>query len=177
MAAVAPPRTDMLATGACTRTYSMGERRAVLPSRHVLAGHGSRGIIAMPARKAFPTPQASRVVYGRGTVFAMAGSSYSAPRNVPRCVLPQFNAIPSGMCPSDAIFRSSDISALQKCRVITAIKTPYKDNGTFDYDTYDQMVDNQIRSGVDVRHFRPLILSACISHACLSILLPPPQGF
>eukprot|EP00232_Nephroselmis_pyriformis_P004962 CAMPEP_0182903216 /NCGR_PEP_ID=MMETSP0034_2-20130328/31086_1 /TAXON_ID=156128 /ORGANISM="Nephroselmis pyriformis, Strain CCMP717" /LENGTH=365 /DNA_ID=CAMNT_0025038037 /DNA_START=43 /DNA_END=1140 /DNA_ORIENTATION=- len=101
----------------------MGERRAMLSSRKALAGAAPR---AFAMRSPVPTARASRVV-SRGAVFAMARASDPTVRNPP----------------------SSDISALQKCRLITAIKTPYTEMGLFDYDTYDQMVERQIQCGVD----------------------------
>lgn len=35
------------------------------------------------------------------------------------------------------------------CRLITAVKTPYKENGKFDIDAYDRHIQNQIANGVD----------------------------
>ena len=41
------------------------------------------------------------------------------------------------------------MDSLRKARVITALKTPYKENGKFDLDAYDNLVSHQIRNGVD----------------------------
>ncbi|MBF0286431.1 MAG: 4-hydroxy-tetrahydrodipicolinate synthase [SAR324 cluster bacterium] len=38
---------------------------------------------------------------------------------------------------------------LKTARLITAIKTPYLENGKFDLDTFDQLVENQINNGVE----------------------------
>lgn len=35
------------------------------------------------------------------------------------------------------------------CRLITAVKTPYKENGKFDIEAYDKHIQNQVDNGVD----------------------------
>jgi hypothetical protein len=40
---------------------------------------------------------------------------------------------------------------VKSCRLITAIKTPYLENGKIDLKAYDTLVCHQIRNGVEVR--------------------------
>jgi hypothetical protein len=40
---------------------------------------------------------------------------------------------------------------VRNCRLITAIKTPYLENGKIDLKAYDTLVCHQIRNGVEVR--------------------------
>lgn len=44
----------------------------------------------------------------------------------------------------------SMVEQLQKTRLITAIKTPYLENGKFDLKAYDRFLEKQIENGVEV---------------------------
>ena len=45
----------------------------------------------------------------------------------------------------------SSVEATKRCRLITAIKTPYLKDGRFDLTAYDKLVEMQISCGVEVR--------------------------
>jgi hypothetical protein len=45
----------------------------------------------------------------------------------------------------------SSVEATKRCRLITAIKTPYLKDGRFDLTAYDKLVEMQINCGVEVR--------------------------
>jgi hypothetical protein len=45
----------------------------------------------------------------------------------------------------------SSVEATKRCRLITAIKTPYLKDGRFDLTAYDKLVETQIDCGVEVR--------------------------
>ena len=49
---------------------------------------------------------------------------------------------------------AADKAAVQKARLITAVKTPYLPNGEFDIEAYDGLVEMQIKHGVEVRRAR-----------------------
>lgn len=49
----------------------------------------------------------------------------------------------------ETIFSIGTMELLRKARVITALKTPYRENGKFDLDAYDRLVSYQIENGVD----------------------------
>lgn len=44
---------------------------------------------------------------------------------------------------------SSSVEAVQKMRLITAIKTPYLPDGRFDLEAFDELVSMQIENGVE----------------------------
>lgn len=44
---------------------------------------------------------------------------------------------------------ASNIEKLKKIKLMTAVKTPYLHNGKFDLKSYDAIVDNQIKNGVE----------------------------
>lgn len=53
-----------------------------------------------------------------------------------------FSFLKSGPC-------SSSVEAVQKMRLITAIKTPYLPDGRFDLEAFDELVRLQIENGVE----------------------------